>query len=225
MLQEVAALLSRCQPDASHGEYIAAIVDDNCLGKKTAATRRLSAQRLSELYGLDRKILLFRVFRRLWDAAKSDQGLLALLLALARDPLLRATAEPVLRMSPGQELARHEMAEAVRVAVGDRLNDSTLDKVLRNAASSWTQSGHLRGYSHKLRQVVSPTPVSTAYALLLGFLCGFRGQALFETFWARVLDCTSSEMLDLAVDARRLGFLDVTYGGGVVQVSLAPLLT
>jgi hypothetical protein len=225
MLQEIAALMSRCQSDASHADYLLAIVDDNCLAKRTAATRRLSAQRLSELYGLDREIPLFRVFRRLWYASKSDHSLLAVLLALARDPLLRATAEPVLRMSPGQELARHEMAEAVRTAVGDRLNASTLDKVLRNAASSWTQSGHLRGHSHKFRQAVAPTPVTTAYALLLGFFCGFRGQALFETPWAKVLDCTPSEMLDFAADARRLGFLDLTYGGGIVQVGFAPLLT
>jgi hypothetical protein len=225
MLQEITELMSCCQPDASHADYLVAIVDNNCLGKRTAATRRLSAQRLSELYGLDGEIPLFRVFRRLWYAAKGDHGLLALLLALARDPLLRATAEPVLRMSPGQELARHEMVEAVRAAVADRLNDSTVGKVLRNAASSWTQSGHLHGHSHKYRQVVVPTPVTTAYALLMGFLCGFRGQALFETFWARVLDCTSSELLNFAVDARRLGFLDLTYGGGIVQVGFAPLLT
>ena len=63
-----------------------------------------------------------------------------LLLALARDPLLRATSNSVLNLTPGEELGRQSMTDAVRQAVADRLNDSTLDKVVRNAASSWTQS-------------------------------------------------------------------------------------
>ena len=68
-----------------------------------------------------------------------------LLAALARDPLLMASAPAILTLAPGTEMFRQAMRDALRSAVGDRLNDATLDKVIRNAASSWTQSGHLRG--------------------------------------------------------------------------------
>jgi hypothetical protein len=44
-------------------------------------------------------------------ADKDGQPILALLLALARDPLLRTSAPPVLRMRPGEELARQQMIE------------------------------------------------------------------------------------------------------------------
>ena len=37
------------------------------------------------------------------------------------------------------------MRDAVGKAIGERLNESTLDKVVRNTASSWSQSGHLEG--------------------------------------------------------------------------------
>lgn len=224
MLDELRAVLASCRPDAARGEYLAAIQEDNCLGKRTAATRKLSSQRLSELYALDPEVPLFRVMRRCWYADSAGQAILALLLALARDPLLRASAPPVLRMRPGEELARQQMTDALNRAVGSRLSESTLDKVVRNAASSWTQSGHLKGRGRKIRQSVTPTAATTAYALLLGHLTGKRGAALFETLWARVLDAQAGELMQLAMDARRLGFLDMSQSGGIIDVAFSRLL-
>ena len=182
-------------------------------------------QRLSELYALDANVLLFRNMRNFSYADRSGQTILALLLALARDPLLRVTAPPVLRMRPGEELVRQPLIDALNRAVGSRLSESTLDKVVRNAASSWTQSGHLKGRNRKLRQRVTPTAASAAYALLLGHLTGTRGSALFETMWTQVLDAPPDELVNLATDARRLGFLDMSQSGGVVEVAFTRLLT
>jgi hypothetical protein len=224
MLNELRAVLTNCRPNAPRESYLSAIYEDNCLGKRTAATRRLSGQRLSELYALDPEVPLFRIMRHCWYADRDGQALLALLLALARDPLLRLTASPVLGMRPGDELARQQMIDALNRTVGSRLSESTLDKVVRNAASSWTQSGHLKGRGHKIRQKIMPTAVSTAFALLLGYLAGTRGAMLFETFWAQVLDSPPSELMHLAMDARRLGFLDMSQSGGVVDLAFTRLL-
>ncbi|NLX24203.1 MAG: hypothetical protein GXY55_21350 [Phycisphaerae bacterium] len=224
MLQELRAVLSHCRHDAIRSDYRGAIQEENCLGKRTAATRKLSSQRLSELYALDPEVPLFRVMRRCWYSEREGQAVLALLLALARDPLLRASAAPVLQMRPGEELARQQMTDAISRAVGSRLSDSTLDKVVRNAASSWTQSGHLKGRGRKLRQSVTPTVTNTAFALLLGYLAGARGATLFETLWVQVLDAPAGELMHLAVDARRLGFLDMSQSGGVIEVAFSRLL-
>ena len=224
MLDELRAVLASCGPDATRDDYLAAIHDDNCLGKRTAATRKSSSQRLSELYALDPEVPLFRVMRRCWYADRAGQAVLALLLALARDPLLRASVPPVLRMRPGEELARQQMTDALNRAVGSRLSESTLDKVVRNAASSWTQSGHLKGHSRKVRQTVTPTAATTAFALLLGYLAGKRGTTLFESLWAQVLDSPAGELVHLAMDARRLGFLDMSQSGGVIDVAFSRLL-
>ena len=151
MLDELRSLLSACRADATRDEYLSAIRDDNCLSKRTAATRRLSSQRLSELYALDPEVPLFAIMRRCWYADTDSQAILALLLALARDPLLRITAPPILLMRPGEELARQQLTDALRREVRSRLSDSTLDKVVRNAASSWTQSGHFEGRGRKRR--------------------------------------------------------------------------
>lgn len=225
MLDELRALLANCRPDATRDEYVLAIIEDNCLGKRTTATRKLSLQRLSELYALDPKVALFRVMRHFWYADRDGQAVLALLFALARDPLLRVTALPVLRMRPGEELARQPMIDALNRSVGSRLSESTLDKVVRNAASSWTQSGHLKGRNRKVRQSFVPTAASMAYALLLGYIAGTRGMALFETLWAQVLDTTPGELMYLAMDARRLGFLDMNQSGDVIEMNFSRLMS
>ncbi|MBN2464011.1 hypothetical protein JXD38_00090, partial [candidate division WOR-3 bacterium] len=155
---------------------------------------------------------------------RSGRPLLALLLALARDPLLRLSAEPVLQMRPGEELARQRLTDALADRVAGRLSDETIDKVVRNTASSWTQSGHLKGRGRKTRQLVAATPLSTAYALLLGHLVGSRGPALFESSWARVLDAQTPELMNLAMDAKRLGLIDMSQAGGVVAVSPSRLM-
>ena len=76
-------------------------MDENLLGKPTATTRRITFERLRELYGLDPSLLVFRALRDVWDADESAQPLLALLCATARDPILRAMTPFVLRLPVG----------------------------------------------------------------------------------------------------------------------------
>src|SRR5271157_5221550 len=224
MLEELQTVLANCRPDASRQDYLVAIRDDNCLGKRSAVARKADSQHLSQLYALDANVLLFRIMRRCWYAGRNGQALLAMLLGLARDPILRETAPAVLRLQPGEVLDRQQMTDALSESIGMRLKESTLGTIVRNAASSWSQSGHLKGHSRKVRQRIAPAPVTTAFALVLGYLTGTRGATLFETLWAQVLDAPASELIHLAVDARRLGFLDIRQSGGVIDVAFPQLL-
>lgn len=225
MVEELSALLAACPVNAKRDGYVRAATEENCLGKRTVSTRRLTFQRLSELYGLDESMPLFRLLRVFWHTDEGARPQLAFLTALARDPLLRATAPVVMEMVPGEEIARQRLTDALRAAVQDRLNDDSLDKVVRNAASSWTQAGHLEGRSRKKRVRLTPTAASTAYAMLLGYLMGVRGGALFDTLFAHVLDRELNELTFLAMDAKRLGLLDIKSGGGMLVVSFDALLT
>jgi hypothetical protein len=223
MLTELRELLSALPVTATREEYADAIIEDNVLGKQTASTRRLTNQRLGELYGLSQTIPLFRVLRRLWDNDEPGRPLLALLCALARDPLLRATASAVVPLPAGGELVRTTMCSAIRAATGHRLNESTLDKVARNASSSWAQSGHLQGRVRKIRQLVRPTPSAVVFALWLGSFDGLAGEDLFRSSWARVLDASPQELLDLALRGKQLGLINASAGGGVVEIDVTPL--
>ncbi|MCY3598511.1 MAG: hypothetical protein OXN85_00865 [Gemmatimonadetes bacterium] len=226
MLRELGELLHALPAGANRLDYAAAIVDENVLGKPTLATRRATRQRLIELYALDPAVPLFRVLRRLWEFDGRDAGgraLLALLAALARDPLLRVTATHVLGLAPGQELARAAFADAIRARTGSRFNDAVLAKVAGNAAISWSQAGHLRGRTRRVRRIVVPAPAAAAMAVWLGEAEGLAGHGVIDSRWAAVLDVPGGALLPHAVEARRLGLIRLSAAGNVVDVSARTL--
>ncbi len=220
MLTELEAVLAAAPAATDRAAYAAAIIEGNCLEKPTASTRRLSNQRLGELYALDPFVVIFRVLRGLWDVDPKARPLLAMLAALARDPLLMASAAPVLSQPAGIEIQRAPIREAFRKLIGERMNDDTLDKVVRNVSSSWTQTGHLTGRTFKHRQRVSAPPTAVAFALWLGNAAGFRGDEMLTTGWIAALDCTATSARTLAVDAKRIGLIDLRTAGDVVEFGL-----
>lgn len=220
MLAELGAVLATARGPVDRATYTAAIIEGNCLEKPTAATRRISNQRLAELYALDPFVAIFRVLRKLWDVDAEARPLLATLVALARDPLFMASAPAVLSQPVGAQIHRAPIRDALHKLVGERMNDATLDKVVRNVSSSWTQSGHLHGRTFKFRQRVQAPPTAVAFALWLGNTAGFRGEALLTSGWIATLDCTPSSARRLALDAKRVGLIDLRISGDVIEFGL-----
>jgi hypothetical protein len=225
MLEELSLLLAAVGQGATREEFIHAIVEDNVLGKSTTSTRRISAQRLTELYALDTKVPTFRLLQKLWTIDLDSQPLLALLSGLARDPLLRCTAPVVIGLREGQSFDRGLATEALKVHAGKRLNDAIIDKVARNAAASWTQSGHLTGRTFKKRQRVQPTAGAVTMALFLGYLQGLRGAGLLRTLWCEVLDSTPEVLAGIASRASLSGLMRFRQLGDVIEISFPDLLS
>ena len=223
MLSEVSDLFDVLPESSDRDAYAKAIIEENLLAKNTEATRRLTNQRLGELYGLDPELPIHRVHRRLWDADPAGRPLLALLCSLARDPLLRSTATPILALPRDVELRRSSLLASLSQATEDRLNESILDKVARNAGSSWTQSGHLSGRVRKVRERVDPTYGPVAFAAWLGAAEGLAGQRLLNSFWTRVLDRSPDALMDLLLQAKQRGLVHATIGGGVFDIDTRPL--
>ena len=224
MLEELRTLLAACPPHSTRSDYRLAVVDNNVLLRKTATTRRKTFVVLGQLYALDPAVLLFRALRELWDADSSAQPLLATLCALARDPTFRATAAPVLDTPHDAQVEYQQLSDAARRVFADRFSAHSLRSIGKNAASSWQQVGHLRGRLRKTRQRAVCRPTAVAYALLLGYVCGERGDGLFETFWCRVLDASAGELRAQAVAASQQGWLEYRHAGGVTDVTFSHLL-
>jgi hypothetical protein len=224
MFSELSDLLKFTPASAGAAEYRAAIIDDNLLGKRTLATRKLTAQRLSELYGLDPGVPIFRVLRRLWDADHAGRPMLAFLVAFARDPLLRTTTDAIMPIQSGRPVTTADIDAALEDRLGTRLNPSVRHKVARNIGSSWTQSGHLQGRTAKRRAKPTNSPSTACLALLLGYATGLRGRALFTSDWARVLDASYSELSQLVHAANRVSLLNFRQVGDVIEVQFPGLL-
>ena len=220
------ALLTEVPAGGSLADYEEAALEGNVLGKGTDAARRRTLRYLKQLYLLRPDSLLFRALRDLWEDEDDAQPLTAGLCALARDPVFRASSGAILSSVPGEPLTAALCASAVSERFPDSYNDATLAKIGRNTFSSWEQTGHLVTAEHpvKLRKRAICRPTNIAYALLLGYLQGHRGSALFDTFWAGALDQPKSHLMDLAFSASQKGFIEFRSAGGVIDVSFHELL-
>jgi len=225
MLRELGLLLECVHGDtAGRATYIQAIVEDNCLGKRTEKNRLITKRYLVELYALDRSCLLFRALLFFWRRDPKSHPLLALLCALARDPLLRASAAYVLPLAEGTMINRETMEEFLDNLAPGRYSLGKLASNAKNLNSTWTQTGHLRGRVRKVRNRATPTAGSVAYALLLGYLTGRRGPALLQTEYVKILDCSADRALELAEEASRKGWIVCKRVGEVIEVLFPGLI-
>jgi hypothetical protein len=225
MLGELGLLLDRLPAEAPAAHYRQAIIDDNVLGKATRSTRLKTAKYLTALYALDPSRAVFRMLRHFWGADPSGRPMLAYLAAAARDPLLRECSDMVLGTRPGQPLDAAAIAPVLSERYPARFRPSTLHATAQRLASSWTQAGYLSGKAAKRRSRPNVTPQVASYALVLGYLAGLRGKMLLESTWARLLDRTPVEVMGLAAEASKQGWLQLKAAGSVVAITFPGLLT
>ena len=225
MLEELRTLLDVVDgTEVTKMKFVAAVRDENCLGKRSEKTRTLTYRHLVDLYSLDPSLLTFRALLFFWKRDSQGQPLLALLCAFCRDPLLRLSLDFVLGFHNGDVVSREALEEHLNEAEPDRFSKATLKSTAQNINSTWTQSGHLTGKSKKIRSHPSPTAGSVAYALLLGYLAGARGEFLFRTDFSRLLDCSYERMIELAEEASRKGWIVFKRVGDVFEVLFPGLI-
>ena len=136
---------------------------------------------------------------------------------------LLATADAIISLPEDGEFHRGTMRAALAKAGEDRFNESNLNKVVRNAASSWSQSGHLEGRTFKFRRTVRATPAAIAFALYLANAAGLTVKESLGSGWIKVLDCSMSAALEQATAANRLLLLDLRMAGDVIDLHLGRL--
>lgn len=225
MLKEITRLLDSVPEEAQLESYISSIINDNCLGKRSGITRKLSANYLSDLYILNPDKVLFKAFRFFWLRDKQARPLISLLSAYVQDAILRQSAEYILTLQLGTEARKAEMEKFFERKYPDRFSSAMMRSLIQNIRSTWTQSGHLEGYSIKIRSQAEATPGAVAYALLLGYLTGSRGESLFATEYAGLLNCSTSRSIELAEVASRRGWIVFKRVGTVIEVLFPNLLT
>jgi hypothetical protein len=225
MLSELHELLDYVQCiSAEKTEYADAVQVSNCLGKRSDKTRTLTYRHLVDLYTLDSNYILFRALRFFWQRDPQGRQLLAILCAYCRDSLFRSTAFFVLDFSDGQVLSRQALESYIESNNSGRFSPATLKSTAQNINSSWTQAGHLSGRASKVRSHATPTPGSVAFALLLGYLSGLRGEFLFKSEYIKLLDCDFIKAMELAETASYNGWLVLKRVGQVVEVDFQNLI-
>ena len=219
MLRELAALLASAGQGPGR-DAVDLVLQQNVLGKATGSARKLALQRLNTLYGVSTGFPVGRALHALWPRDEAGRPLLALLCALAREPLLRESAALIFAAAPGARVRWPDFAAHFEALYPQRYSPKMLKSLSQNCASTWTQSGHLVGPVRKQRSRAIPSAVATAYAAMLGSMAGFGGGALLTSPWFQVLDRPQSDLLAFLHQADGAGLLRLRAGGGVVEINV-----
>lgn len=155
MVGDLAQLLDASPSSSTSNEFAAAVETQNVLGKRSAESRKLAFRHLSKLYGLDLSVPLYRAFRFLLDRETEGRPLLCLLLAYARDAMLRSSAPFICGLEENEPFHRTELESFVDDLQPGRFSKATLKSTAQNLAGTWTQSGHRVGKVKKTRRFVT----------------------------------------------------------------------
>lgn len=224
MLSELTTILAIAETRGL-SEAIRAVQTENLLGKHSTSAAVSALKNLFSLYGLKAPPAITRAMIRLWAGEANSHPLLAVLCALARDPLLRDTAEAVLNTPIGQRFGASELTEVLAERHSERFSYKTLRSLGQNCASTWTQSGHLTGKVAKVRTRVEATPEAAALAALIAQVSGFGGPTVLTSPWMAVLDASPEEQLGLLRRAQGRGLVRVRHAGAVFELQISPELT
>lgn len=226
MFDELRLLLSAVKNGGDAQEYRHAAVHDNALHKATASNREKTFNFLRRLYALDPAVCLFREFNRLRQYAKDDLPLLAGLLAMAREPILRECLGRVLTVPIGESIGRQYFEDWIRNHALGQYSESMFVSFSHNLYGSFYQLGYLGESVGKSRSRIRPkVGVATAiYAAFLDWLHGMSGVSLLHGTYSRALDLGAEEHIRLLTAASRQGLLKAAYSGGVLELGFPGFL-
>ena len=225
MFLEMRALVNEMPLAVNKDDFARVIVEENVLEKPTLSSRKKSLRHLTELYGLDPSKALFR---GLWTLGHGDLEALpqlCLVSAYARDPQLRHSFELIRTLRPGEVLERSTMEQHLENGFPGRFSPAMKKSMAQNVNTSWTVGGHLAGKARKIRRWPEPRPLSTAYALLVGYLTGLRGEQLLGSAFADLVAANRSALQAALSLAAARGLFSLKQAAGIVEFDFSPLLT
>lgn len=225
MIADLSTLMAAHPEGASAERLKEDILAFNLLHKPTTNSRRLTYRHLVDLYGLTDDVCLFRVFRKLWLHAPEAQPVLALQLALCRDPLLRASLASLMTLEPGESMTRQDMEALLEEYNPEGYSKASLKSYAQNINGSWTQAGFLQGRSRKVRTQVPVFAANVAFALFIASLQGLHGQRGFNSKWCQLLSRDSEQLYQLAHVASLHGYIRFKQSGEVVEVTFPDWLS
>ena len=219
MIAELKELLFARDESATKQDYEADIVNFNILHKPTEKSRKLTFRHLVDLYSLSIDIPLFSIFRKWWELSEESQPMLALQLAVARDPILRNSSKVILSLHEGEHLSRDQVEQHLAQDDPERFSPASLKSFAQNINGTWTQAGYLEGKAKKYRIQPKATYVNIAYALFLAHCHGLSGQRMFDSFWCQLLSQDKEHLFELAHRASLRGLINFKQISEVIEVT------
>jgi hypothetical protein len=196
------------------------ILNSNVSNKLSNRNLLKTNQYLKQLYGFDKKDLLFRCFKHYWTLVDNEKkSILALLFALSNDFLLRESIDIVVNSKVGERVAIEKFDDNIEKYHQGKYSINTRRSAAQNVASSWKQAGYIQGKIKNIRVQPIHDYYTVAFALLLSYLHGDRGEYILLSKWIKALAISTEELRDLIKEAAKRDLLQYQYGGNVTVIS------
>lgn len=196
------------------------ILNSNVSNKLSNRNLLKTNQYLRQLFGFDKENVLFRCFKHYWTLVDNEKkSMITLLFALSNDFLLRESIDIVVNTKVGERVAIEKFDDNIEKYHPGRYSDNTRRSAAQNVASSWKQAGYVQGKVKNIRVQPKHDYYTVAFALLLSYLHGQRGEYILLSKWIKALAISTEELRDLMKEAAKRDLLQYQYGGNVTVIS------
>jgi hypothetical protein len=200
-------------------------MNNNVFGKKSQDGVKKTSNFLTQLYGFDISIPAFRVFKHFWlECDRDERALISFVFAMKNDYLLQESISVVSSCKAGDKVVIESMMENIEKFHPKRFTDNTLRSVAQNIASSWKQAGLITGKVKNIRTQPYISYKVVAFAMLLSFLEGNRGDFIMHSNCVSALCLNDTKLRELAVEASKRDYLQYQYAGNVTSISFDKLI-
>ena len=196
------------------------IMADNVFNKKTESSKKKTINYLTQLYSFNKDDTKFLCLEDYWSkVADKEKPLLALLLATSKDFLIKESVDYVKSVKHNNKASIEDFEANISHHHPNRFSPKTLRSVSQNVASSWKQAGYILGKMKNIRTECPPSYFTTAFAFLMAYIDGERGDYLFNHPSVKALDAIKEEILTLIKAASDRELLDYNRSGVSIVIS------
>jgi hypothetical protein len=198
---------------------------NNVFGKKSQNGIKQTSNFLTQLYSFDVSSPKFKAFKYFWmKCDDNEKMLITLISALGNDYLLQESISVIANCKIGDKTAIELLMDNIEKYHSQRFTEKTLRSVAQNIASSWKQAGFITGKVKNIRSQPQITYKVIAFAMLLSFLDGERGDFIIHSKCVNALCLSETKLRELAVEASKRDYLQYQFAGNITAITFDNLI-
>jgi len=198
---------------------------NNVFGKKSQDGIKKTSNFLTQLYGFNIQTPQFKALKHFWmESDVNERQLISFVCAFQNDYLLKESLSVLGNAKIGDKVAIELFMENIEKYHPKRFTDNTLRSVAQNIASSWKQAGLISGKVKNIRTQPVISYKVVAFAMLLSFLEGDRGDFIMHSNCVNALCLGETKLRELAVEASKRDYLQYQFAGSVTSISFDKLI-
>ncbi len=201
-------------------------MQNNVFGKKSQDGIKKTSGFLSQLYQFNLTLNKFKAFRFFWSIAdENEKVILSFVFAVSNDYLLQENISVLSNYKLGVKVELERIVDNIEKYHPNRYTKVTGHSIAKNIASSWKQAGFITGKVKNIRSEPIITYRVVAFAMLLAYLDGIRGDFIFHHNTLLALCLSESKIRELSIEASKRDLMQYQYAGNITSISFDNLLT